>query len=136
MYDQSLKAYRSVGLAGRVGSADRHGLIQILMEAGLEQIAMARGHMQREEIAAKGGCISKAITIVEGLRLALDHEQGEIAANLERLYDYMGRRLVEANLRNDPELLDEVGGLLKEIKLAWDEVPAQLEAAGGSAAGG
>ena len=49
-----------------------------------------------------------------------------MAANLERLYDYMTRRLLEANAAKDADLLTEVMGLIKEIKLAWDEIPADL----------
>ncbi|MDV7398396.1 flagellar export chaperone FliS, partial [Arthrospira platensis SPKY1] len=47
---------------------------------------------------------------------------GDIAANLDRLYDYMQRRLVEANLRSDIALLDEVAELLRPVKEAWDAI--------------
>jgi flagellar protein FliS len=100
-----------------------HRLIQMLMEGALDKVAIAKGHMVRQEVKEKGSYISWAISIVEGLKASLDFEQGgEIAQNLEVLYDYVQRRLVEANLENDPAMLDEVIGLLKNIKSAWDEV--------------
>jgi len=100
-----------------------HRLIQMLMEGALDKVAIAKGHMVRGEIKEKGSYISWAISIVEGLKSSLDFEQGgEIAANLEALYDYIQRRLVLSNLENDPAMLDEVIGLLKNIKTAWDEV--------------
>ena len=53
----------------------------------------------------------------------LDMEKGgEIAGNLNNLYDYMVRRLLEANTENDQAALDEVAGLLGEIKAGWDGI--------------
>jgi flagellar protein FliS len=95
----------------------------MLFEGALEKIAVARGHLVRGEIPQKGRHISWAITIIEGLRASLDMEQGgEIARNLNDLYLYMDRRLVEANLASDAALLDEVSSLLREIKEAWDAI--------------
>jgi flagellar protein FliS len=46
----------------------------------------------------------------------------EMTANLDSLYDYMQRRLLEANLRNDVTIVDEVSDLLQTIKAAWDDI--------------
>ncbi len=106
-----------------VAAASPHRLIQMLMEGALEKIAIAKGHMERREIAEKGKAISWAIEILEGLRMSLDQEAGgELAANLEALYDYMGITLLEANKENSGEKLDEVSRLLKGIKSAWDAI--------------
>jgi flagellar protein FliS len=86
------------------------------------------GHMERRGLAEKGKNIGLAIAIIEGLRGSLDHERGgEIALNLDRLYDYMGRRLFEANLNNNTEYLDEVRSLLNEIRGAWVAIKEQVE---------
>ena len=74
----------------------------------------------RGEIAAKGSQIGKAISIVDGLRMSLNPEAGAISQNLEDLYDYIARRLLEANLTNNADILDETAALLHEIKSAWD----------------
>jgi len=126
-YSQSMKGvsqYKQVGAQTGVESATPHRLIQMLLEGALEKINLAKGYMQRSDIALKGTHISWAISIIDGLRMSLDKEAGgEIAENLDALYDYMGRRLVEANLNNDPVILTEVTGLLLEIKSAWDAIP-------------
>ena len=49
---------------------------------------------------------------------------GEVATNLNNLYDYMMRTLLRANAGNDGELVDEVVSLLVEIKTGWDEIGA------------
>jgi flagellar protein FliS len=57
--------------------------------------------------------------------LGLDTQRGgDIAANLERLYDYMSRTLLKANLENRVDLLKEVSSLLREVKLGWDGIAA------------
>ena len=82
--------------------------------------------MIRGEVSQKGERISRVIDIVDNLRASLNHEVGgELSANLASLYDYMEQRLVEANLSNSTELLDEVAGLLREVKSGWDEIPAE-----------
>lgn len=119
-----LDHYKSVESPASAEYATPHRLIQMLLEGAIEKINLAKGYMQRKEVALKGSHISWAISIIEGLRMSLDQEAGgDIATNLDALYDYMGRRLVEANLRNDTVMLDEVAGLLKEIKMAWDAIP-------------
>lgn len=123
----ALKEYGKVNVQSGANYASPHRLIMMLLEGALEKISAAKGYMLRKELANKGNYISWAITIIEGLRVSLDHQQGgEIAANLERLYDYMERRLVEANQKNDAEMLEEVAGLLNQIKSAWSEIPAEL----------
>lgn len=121
-----LQQYRQVNTHARVESASPHRLIQMLMQGALDRIATARGAMERGEIAAKGEQISWAISIVGGLRSSLDLEAGgDLAGNLHDLYDYMERQLLQANIRNEVALLDEVSGLIREIKSAWDAVGDQ-----------
>jgi len=52
---------------------------------------------------------------------------GEIANNLDDLYEYMGRRLLDANISNDTAILDEVCSLMIEIKGAWDALPDSVK---------
>lgn len=121
----ALQQYQTVNTQAQAAGADPHRLIQMLMEGGLTRLAQARGAMERQQIAEKGELISKAIGIVNGLRQSLDIEQGgEIAVNLDSLYDYMVRRLMEANLKNDSAILEEVSGLLREVKEGWDAIAA------------
>ncbi len=119
----ALDKYNQNAVQTGVESATPHRLIQMLMEGALDKIAAAKGYMERGEIQPKCKQISGAIAILEGLKASLDKEQGgDIAQNLEDLYDYMGRRLIEAHAGNNPSLLDEVADLLKQIKEAWDAI--------------
>lgn len=121
--------YQSVDRFSAVDGADKLRLIQLMMQGAKERIARAKGHVQRGEISQKGEQIGRAIQLIDGLRASLDMDAGpEIAGNLERLYEYMIRKLLEANLRDDIALLDEVGTLLEEVKTGWDELMTQAQA--------
>jgi len=94
-----------------------------MLDVVLTRIAKATGHIERGEVTAKGEKIGKALGIIEALNLGLDKVGGgEIAANLERLYDYASRTLLRAQLENRGDLLKEVSSLLREIKLGWDGI--------------
>ncbi len=123
----ALNQYRKVGVHAGIADASPHRLIQMLLEGALDKIHVAKGHMGRGETAAKGKHISWAISIIDGLRSSLDLKAGgELAENLDALYEYMNRRLLEANLHNDEAVLEEVSSLLLEIKQGWDAIPEEL----------
>lgn len=116
--------YSQVGVSSGVEQASPHRLIQMLMDGAIEKVAMAKGFMERDETALKGSHISWAISIIEGLRASLDKNAGgEIADNLDDLYDYMIRRLIRSNAENDAVLLEEVLSLMRSIRDAWEEIP-------------
>lgn len=124
----AVKAYQTLA-AKDVEDANPHRLIQLLMGGALDRIAAARGFMERGRVAEKGARISSAISIIDCLRVSLDREAGgQISTNLEALYTHMMLRLAEGNARNDPAALDEVAALLREIKSAWDQLPAEAAA--------
>ncbi len=124
MYATSaLKQYQHVDTTSQVMDASPHRLIQMLMEGGLSRIAQARGAMNRGQLGLKGELISKAIAIVGGLREGLNHQQGgEVSSNLDRLYEYMVSRLLDANRNNDEAPLLEVAHLLRDVKESWDAI--------------
>ena len=107
--------------------ATRHKLIGMLFDGALESIAKATGAITSGDVAARGEAIGKAMTIVDNLRAMLDSERGgEISANLEQIYDYICRRLLQASSEEDPAILKEVAGLLREVKSGWDSIPPEL----------
>ncbi len=123
----AMQHYNRVGVASGVEDASPHRLVQMLMDGALEKIATAKGLMARGERAGKGAQISWAISIIEGLRSSLDLAAGgELAQNLDDLYDYMTRRLARANMDDDTDILDEVASLMRSVKEAWDQIPEQL----------
>ncbi len=123
--NSALSSYSDYGYNSEIEYADPHRLIQMLFEGALKRIAFAKGAMQRKQIAEKGKFIGQTIEIVGGLRASLDKEKGgDVAANLESLYEYIGRQLVVANLKDNEQILDEVSGLLSDVKIAWDAINA------------
>jgi flagellar secretion chaperone FliS len=127
----AMNAYRNVGVESIVDSASPAQLVLMLYEGAIEAVASAQVQMRMKNIAAKGEAISKAISIIHGgLKASLDlNVGGELAGNLSELYDYMGRRLLHGNLKNDPAALDEVRLLLQQLRGAWETLAATTTAA-------
>ena len=125
----SLKDYSSIHHCVQAEDASPHRFIQMLLAGALERIAQAKGAILQAMPEVKGERINKAIDIVNGLRGCLDDsEGGDLAANLDALYEYMVRRLLDANTNSDIAALDEVAKLLSEIKQAWDAIESQATA--------
>jgi|TARA_R110002050_G_scaffold85635_4_gene182679 flagellar protein FliS len=98
------------------------------MDGALDRLAIAKGHMQRRDVPQKVNAVNRAMSIIDGLRMSLDHNiDSDMSDNLENLYDYMNRRLLLANINNDTAGLDEVSSLLRELKEAWDAIPDGLQ---------
>lgn len=125
MYTASgTKAYAQVSVESGVMSASPHQLIEMLFDGANSALVRARLFLAQGDIAAKGEALSKAINIIDnGLKAGLDQENGgEIADHLASLYDYMIRRLLLANFRNDSQAIEEVEGLLGNIAEAWKQI--------------
>lgn len=117
------RQYADVHNTSRMADDSPHRLIQMLMEGLQARINSAKGAMLHGDMEAKSLFISKAIGIVGGLNEALDLEQGgDLAINLRQLYEYMNFRLLQASQENSQEKLDEVAGLMRDIKEAWDAI--------------
>jgi len=119
----ALKQYQQTGIHGGVMDASPHRLIQMLLDGALSRILSAKGALKQNDISKKGEQIGSAISIVEGLKSSLDFKKGgDISKNLDALYEYINHVLLQANIKNDPLLLDEAGRLLSEIKMGWDAI--------------
>jgi flagellar protein FliS len=117
-------------LESRVLSADPLELVHLLYEAAIAAVREARRHLAEGEIAARSRSITKAFSILQELMAALDHDRGgEIGGRLAQLYDYMERRLLEANFQQADEPLAEVLGLLATLAEAWQGVKRETQAA-------
>ena len=117
-------AYANVGLETGVLAASPNQLIIMLYEGAELAVRMAIRHMNEGDLIKKSAAITKASTIIlEGLRAALDTRQGgELAMQLDTLYDYMSKRLMLAHLKNQTAPLEEVLGLLHELHAAWKQI--------------
>jgi flagellar protein FliS len=131
---QAGRLYAQVGVQSALEDATPHRLIEMLFDALVTKIRVARASIECNQITRKCDAISRAISILDGLRAALNHDVGsQISAHLDNLYDYAQRRLVEANCNSDTQLLDEVLSLIVPISEAWSSIPesfrGKLEAA-------
>jgi flagellar secretion chaperone FliS len=121
-----LAAYRSTSAHSGVAAADPHRHIVMMMDGALERIATARGLMAHGGAAEKAQLLHRAVAIIDELRNSLNFKAGgELAGNLDSLYEYMCTRIMQANAANKPEWLDEVSRLLGEIRSAWLQLPPQ-----------
>jgi flagellar protein FliS len=119
----ALREYQRIKVDSQVEGATPHRLIQLLMERALAKMALAKSHMEGDNVTEKCHLIGDAIDIISALQQCLNYKADEnLAGNFDALYDYMLRRLLQANLVNDPLILNEVSGLLGEIKEAWDVI--------------
>jgi flagellar protein FliS len=114
-------AYADVGLETTVASASQLGLVILLYDGAIQAISNAKQRVASNDVVGKARNIAKAVDIVnKGLNASLDPVVGgKLALDLKGLYDYMCRRLVVANLNNDVLALDEVRGLLIQLRGAW-----------------
>jgi len=101
-------------------------LIVQLYDELIKNIQLAREILSKsdklsyDEIKTKSKAISKSMNIVTGLADSLDMEKGgEIAINLGKLYEFVNMRLLNANVNNDPVMLDDALRVLNELREAW-----------------
>lgn len=125
--NSKLAAYQSVSVHGSVAGADPHAMIQMLMDAASERMALAKGCIERRELARQASLLHSCVMIVGELRGSLNlSEGGELAQNLSDLYQYMINKLLLANATSDAACITEVSGLLDEVRSAWIAIGPQV----------
>lgn len=121
-----IKAYKSVGIKDDLAVADPHRVIQLLMQGALENMAKAKGAIERKDFASKGQTIGKAIAIISALRSSLDMSvAGDISGNLADLYEFMIDHLTLASRDQNISKVDDVIEIMLTIKSAWDQIPPE-----------
>ncbi|MDN3956519.1 flagellar export chaperone FliS [Sporolactobacillus laevolacticus] len=96
-------------------------LTLMLYNGCIKFIRQARIAMTEKNVENKNTYLQKAQNIIRELMVTLDQKQ-PVAKNMLQLYDYINRRLVEANIKNDSEILDEVEGLVTDFRDTWKQV--------------
>lgn len=118
-----IKAYKSVGIKDDLAVADPHRIIQLLMQGSLENMAKAKGAMERKDFAEKSRTVSKAMSIISALQHSLDMDVGgEVSQNLWSLYDFMVNHLMQASRESNPAKVDDVIEIMIKIKSGWDAI--------------
>lgn len=112
-----------------VATATPAQLVTMLYDRALVAIGRVRqqDRTQTGAIESINHELQRAQDILTELQLALDYEQGgQIASNLDALYEFCLDRLLEANLQKDLSLLDAVDGTIRGLRDAWDEACVQV----------
>ena len=112
----------------KTDTKDPHELIKLLFEGLTDRIALARSALAKNDREGRAEAVTKAQKILFGLRDSLDHEKGgELANNLDSLYEYSNRRLIKAHVREDDSIFEEVMDLMVMIRDAWKQIPTNHE---------
>lgn len=113
---KGIEAYRQTA----IGTQSKGRLIVMLYDGAIKFMKLAMRELEAGDYAAKGQYINRAQDILNELNAVLDMDAGgEVAQNLRKLYLFMNRRLSEANVKRDPQMIREVIGLMEELNQSW-----------------
>lgn len=98
-------------------------LVLMLFDGSVRFLRASINELEKNNIAEKARLIEKTFRIIDYLKSCLDMEKGgEIALNLDRLYDYILMQLTTANMKNDRKKIEEVLSLILPIRDAWGQI--------------
>ncbi len=103
-----------------INTATPEELTLMLYNGLVKFIMQAQAAIDVKNIEKANNAIVRAQAIITEFQSTLDMNY-EVSENLELLYDYMYRRLVEANLKKDRDILEEVLGMAKELRDTWSQ---------------
>lgn len=120
-YAAAQKAYRDSAIL----TAPPERLVVMLYDGANRFLIQGATALRAGDLALMNDKLRRAEAIITELRATLDLSQGEVATNLESIYSFCQRLLLEARLKRDPEKIDHVAKLLCELRDAWDQVAGQ-----------
>ena len=117
MYSNGFQSYQKTNVL----TADPKRLVLMCYEGAIENLKIAKNRYVEKDYEGKCAVVKKTQDIIDELLCSLDFEKGgSIAGNLESLYNYISRRILYADVNKDVGAIDEVIGMLSELKSAWE----------------
>lgn len=124
MYCNGIQSYRKTD----VSTSDPLKLVIMCYEGAIDSLKLAKEKIKEQDYEKKAKAIIKALDIIDELLCSLNFEKGgAIAGNLSRLYNYMIRRILHADVNRDIGAIDEVIGMLDELRSAWQSIYMQKD---------
>lgn len=111
----------------QVATASQGELLLMLFDGAIRFARQALEHLDHGKLEEASSKLIRAQDIVDELILALDLDVGEIAHNLQQLYTYIYDLLVRANVKKDPEAVNEALHLLVELRETWGQVVVETK---------
>jgi flagellar protein FliS len=113
---RGLATYRSTEVQSRTPLE----LVTMLYDGALRYLGTAREAVVRKDIAERRDALNRALAIIAELQSTLNMDAGgEVAVELDRLYEYANLRLLEAAMKNDVAPIDEVRRILGILRDGW-----------------
>jgi len=120
-YATAQKAYRDSAIL----TATPERLVVMLYDGANRFLLQGAAAMRAGDLAQMNDKLRRAEAIVTELRQTLDMSAGAVATNLESIYSFCQRLLLEARLKRDPAKIEDAAKLLRELRDAWDQVAGQ-----------
>jgi len=123
MGTDAFAAYKETNAATAIMDATPHQLTSLLLKAALDKLSVAMGAIERGDVALRTEAIRKVAAIVAELQGSLNKEKGgDLAQQLDALYEFSTTQLIEANLSKDIDKLKAVRNVLQEINEGWQQI--------------
>jgi flagellar protein FliS len=120
------RSYRNVDLSSRIEGATPHRLVTILFEELLKAMDAMAAAMRRSDYSQRSSRQSRAMSILHGLEMSLDHDRGgDIARDLALVYREARRLTMEASRGNDLQKLEQAREMVMELNSAWEAIGAR-----------
>jgi len=120
MSSLALKAYRTAEVDARCADSDKRELVVMMYDGAIDAIKLAVAHAEREERKAVNTAVSRAMTIIAGLRETLDLERGgSVAQHLNDFYQFLTRKLMRSGASASVQGLADCQDLLSQVREAW-----------------
>lgn len=119
MYNNGFQSYKKTNVV----TADPKKLILMCYEGAIDNLKIAKEKYAQKDFEGKCNVINKTQDIINEMQCSLDFEKGgKIAENLNSLYNYVIKQILSADINQNMDTLDEVIGILSDLKSAWEQI--------------